>query len=358
MAESPIPAPDTNGIPMDDDEFEKNLKEILEDGPNLNDMSNTVQGGTPQKGLSQSTYSLSTSSSGYQAPPQALSRSQTMPGASKPPPIQTAKFNGDFVPKPTMTQVAHSKLEHIKAWSVNTYKCTKQLLSEKLGKSSRTVDLELEAQIEVLRDTQRKYSNILRLSRSLMVNFTQVVQTQRALGEAFSEQAQRSVELQEEFTYNCETQRALVKNGETLLAAINFFVSTVNTLCNKTIEDTLLTVKHYENARLEFDAYRADVEQYNIVPPRDSATIAKAEETKRKFEDHKVKFDRLRGDVAIKLKFLDENRIKVMHKQLLLFHNAVSAYFSGNQTALESTLKQFNIKLKSANSGEPSWLEQ
>ena len=137
--------------------------------------------------------------------------------ASKPPPIQTAKFNGDFVPKPTMTQVAHSKLEHIKAWSVNTYKCTKQLLSEKLGKSSRTVDLELEAQIEVLRDTQRKYSNILRLSRSLMVNFTQVVQTQRALGEAFSEQAQRSVELQEEFTYNCETQRALVKNGETLL---------------------------------------------------------------------------------------------------------------------------------------------
>ena len=137
--------------------------------------------------------------------------------ASRPPPIQTAKFNGDFVPKPTMTQVAHSKLEHIKAWSVNTYKCTKQLLSEKLGKSSRTVDLELEAQIEVLRDTQRKYANILRLSRALMTNFTQVVQTQRALGEAFSEQAQRSVELQDEFTYNCETQRALVKNGETLL---------------------------------------------------------------------------------------------------------------------------------------------
>ena len=47
-----------------------------------------------------------------------------------------------------------------------------------------------------------------------------------------------------------------------------------------------------------------------------------------------------------------------MHKQLLLFHNAVSAYFSGNQAALEATLKQFNIKLRSPNSGEPSWLEQ
>lgn len=47
-----------------------------------------------------------------------------------------------------------------------------------------------------------------------------------------------------------------------------------------------------------------------------------------------------------------------MHKQLLLFHNAVSAYFSGNQTALEATLKQFNIKVKTPNSAFPSWLEQ
>ena len=34
-----------------------------------------------------------------------------------------------------------------------------------------------------------------------------------------------------------------------LAAAINFFVSTVNTLCNKTMEDTLLTIKNYEAAR-------------------------------------------------------------------------------------------------------------
>ena len=121
-----------------------------------------------------------------------------------------------------MSQTAHNKFDQVKNWSINTYKCTKQLISEKLGKSSRTVDLELEAQIEVLRDTQRKYANILRLSRALTNHFHQVVQTQRALGEAFSEQSQRSAELQDEFTYNCETQRALVKNGETLLSRFWF----------------------------------------------------------------------------------------------------------------------------------------
>jgi hypothetical protein len=47
-----------------------------------------------------------------------------------------------------------------------------------------------------------------------------------------------------------------------------------------------------------------------------------------------------------------------MHKQLLLLHNAVSAYFSGNQVALEATMKQFSIKAKSPNSGTASWIEQ
>ena len=37
---------------------------------------------------------------------------------------------------------------------------------------------DLERQIELLRDTQRKYSNILRLSRALASHFYHVVQTQ------------------------------------------------------------------------------------------------------------------------------------------------------------------------------------
>ena len=54
---------------------------------------------------------------------------------------------------------------------------------------------------------------------------------------------------QEEFGYNADTQKMLAKNGETLLGAINFFIASVNTFVNKTIEDTLMTVKQYESAR-------------------------------------------------------------------------------------------------------------
>ncbi|CAH1776782.1 unnamed protein product [Owenia fusiformis] len=371
MMANQAPVPANNGM-LDDDTFERDLKEMLEDGPALNDMSSPVQGGNV---TAQNKPAMNNPPPIYRAqddsahlptrlPQSDIPRSQSMniPPVSRDIPLsgsQTngAGANGDFNPKQPLTQQAASKIDLLKTWSINTYKCTKQMLSERLGKGSRTVDLELEAQIEVLRDTQKKYANILRLARALTNHFYHVVQTQRGLGEAFTELSQKSPELQDEFTYNAETQKNLTKNGETLLGAMNFFTSTVNTLCNKTMEDTLSTVKQYEQARLEYDAYRTDVEALNL-GPRDSTNIPKIEEANKKFAGCKSKFDRLREDVSVKLKFLEENKVKVMHKQLLLFHNAIAAYFSGNQTALEETLKQFNIKLRGGNMDGPSWIEQ
>ncbi|CAO2582636.1 Arfip2 [Lemmus lemmus] len=161
----------------------------------------------------------------------------------------------------------------------------------------------------------------------------------------------------EEFGYNAETQKLLCKNGETLLGAVNFFVSSINTLVTKTMEDTLMTVKQYEAARLEYDAYRTDLEELSL-GPRDAGTRGRLESAQATFQTHRDKYEKLRGDVAIKLKFLEENKIKVMHKQLLLFHNAVSAYFAGNQKQLEQTLQQFNIKLRPPGAEKPSWLEE
>ena len=129
-----------------------------------------------------------------------------------------------------MSLSAQNKIETIREWSMNTFKTTKQFLSERFGKASRTVDLELEASIESLRDTQRKYSNVLRLARAMTSHFYNVVQTQKQLGESFSELSQKSPELQEEFIYNCETQRTLVKNGEILLGEPYFSVRFIKCL--------------------------------------------------------------------------------------------------------------------------------
>ena len=82
------------------------------------------------------------------------------------------------VPYTSAPTTPSTKLESIKSWTISTYKCSRQTIFEKLGKTSRTVDSELEAQIESLRETQRKYANILRLSRALTSHFQHVIQTQ------------------------------------------------------------------------------------------------------------------------------------------------------------------------------------
>lgn len=139
-------------------------------------------------------------------------------------------------------------------------------------------------------------------------------------------------------------------------------------------------------SRLEFDAYRSDLEELSL-GPRDAVAMARIDAAQQQYQVHKDKYERLRSDVTIKLKFLEENKVsvhgilqsqrtflsrvdflscpvtfvsqvKVMHKQLLLFHNAISAYFAGNQQQLEQTLKQFNIKLRPPGADKPSWLEE
>jgi hypothetical protein len=115
--------------------------------------------------------------------------------------------------------------------------------------------------------------------------------------------------------------------------------------------------------RVEYDAYRTDLEYYGA--SKDSeANQQKLSETQISFNNKKVEFEKLRADVQIKLKFLDDNRVscfikcfltllqtcsmqlKVMAAQLLMFHTSTSAYFSGNQAALEENVEQFTGKVK------------
>ncbi|KAK3521990.1 hypothetical protein QTP70_020601 [Hemibagrus guttatus] len=337
----------------EDDGLEQDLQQVMVSGPNLNETSivsggygGTAEGIIPTSSIKGPAIQLNTDFMGNRRIP-VDGQGSSMHHSN----------SSSVMAEEAARGVAVEKFDMVKKWSLNTYKCTKQMISERFGRGSRTVDMELEAQIEVLRDTKRKYENVLRLARALTNHFYSMVQTQHALGDTFADLSQKSPELRDEFGYNAETQKLLCKNGETLLGAINFFVSSINTLVNKTMEDTLMTIKMYENARLEFDAYRADLEELNI-GPRDAVTMARIDGVQQQYQIHKDKYERLRSDVSIKLKFLEENKVKVMHKQLLLFHNAISAYFAGNQQQLEQTLKQFNIKLKPPGADKPSWLEE
>uniref|UniRef100_A0A8C7AS91 ARF interacting protein 1 n=1 Tax=Neovison vison TaxID=452646 RepID=A0A8C7AS91_NEOVI len=274
---------------------------------------------------------------------------------------RTQTKSGPVILADEIKNPAMEKLELVRKWSLNTYKCTRQIISEKLGRGSRTVDLELEAQIDILRDNKKKYENILRLAQTLSTQLFQMVHTQRQLGDAFADLSLKSLELHEEFGYNADTQKLLAKNGETLLGAINFFIASVNTLVNKTIEDTLMTVKQYESASefvlhhllCSYMPFTSDL--LNLGFP-DLSTLKSfliyQEETCDKSPSISLPLVLMLGLMILR------SQVKVLHNQLVLFHNAIAAYFAGNQKQLEQTLKQFHIKLKTPGVDAPSWLEE
>lgn len=78
----------------------------------------------------------------------------------------------------TPSPSVNNKLQTIRNWTISTYKCSRQSLYERLGKTNKTVDVELDGQIQHLRDTREKYDNILRLARALTSHFYHVVTTQ------------------------------------------------------------------------------------------------------------------------------------------------------------------------------------
>ena len=197
-----------------------------------------------------------------------------------------------------------------KEWTSHQIKITKQFVSEKLGSGVRTVDTSLEARIDSLRDTQRKYSQLIGLASQFKTHFTQVVEIQKALAEQFAFLSVRTTELHNEFSSNSEAQKTLARAGEGLLAAVKHFVSGFQTMCSKTMEDTLHTVKLYESARLNYDAYRAELESLKKQAETNPTAVLRIEPATAEFEKHKARFEQLHHDVDIKLKLLDENKVR------------------------------------------------
>ena len=236
----------------------------------------------------------------------------------------TPTASSSSVAAPTVDQVSRAQKLDLKEWSISAAYKYVQYFSERFGTGTKTVDTDLQEQILMLKETQIKYTELLKLAKQMMQHFQRMTDSQRDLAAAFADlemKSPESAELQDGLNNSVETQRSLIMNGEILLGALSFFISNLTTLVHTTMEDSIVTVKTYESARK-------------------SLPLAK-----HQHDIHKEKFDKLRTTLTIKLGFLEENKVKVMQKQLLLFQNATSAYFSGDKQALENCVKKFHFKI-------------
>ncbi|XP_068443809.1 arfaptin-1-like [Clinocottus analis] len=252
---------------------------------------------------------------------------------------------------------ASENLERVRRWTITAYKCTRQTMSEKLGRGSRTVDLDLEPRLELLKDDRQRYDGVTKLAQTLANQLAQFSVTQRALGDAFAELSLKTPALHVEFGVNADAQKFLSKSGETLTASIIAFTSDMNTLVNKTIEDTMINAKSYEAARVEYDAYRVDLEELNL-GPRDAITLPRLELAQKDFQSQRGRYQKSRDDLSVKVKLLQENKVKVLHNQLVLLHAAVAAHSLSCQSFLEENIRRAAEHLQAPDGDAPSWLEE
>lgn len=279
------------------------------------------------------------------------------PGQSKEPVMPQKVESGPVVVQGNNRTLASEKLERVRKWSITTFKCTRQALSEKLGRGSRTVDLELEPRLELLKDDRQRYDHMTKLAQTMANQLAQFTVTQKTLGDVFTEFSVKTPSLHVEFGVNAEVLKFLSKSGENLTAAINTFTSDMNTLVNKTIEDTMTNVKQYEAARIEYDAYRVDLEELNL-GPRDTSTLPKLEQAQKEFQSQREKYQKIRDDLSIKVKLLEENKVKVLHNQLWQLHGAVAAHSLSCHRFLEQNNQEASEQLRNPSADASSWLEE
>lgn len=67
------------------------------------------------------------------------------------------------------------------------------------------------------------------------------------------------------------------------------------------------------NARIEYDAYRVDLEELNL-KPRDATSLPKLEQAQVEFQGQKEKYQKVRDDLSVKLKLLEENKVRKTRK--------------------------------------------
>ena len=145
-------------------------------------------------------------------------------------PLKNMKIPDNMVP-------TTENLEKLKRWGLKHYRVNRQRVQELMGTATITTEPELEPRVEKLQQQLIKYKelhmvwnfyyfimliqkNIFQLGEELASRFNALTATQKKMGDFFQEMSLKSKDLQDEFTYNAETQKALFKNGTTLNACL------------------------------------------------------------------------------------------------------------------------------------------
>lgn len=63
------------------------------------------------------------------------------------------------------------------------------------------------------------------------------------------------------------------------------------------------------SSRVEYDAYRVDLEELNL-KPRDANMLPKLEQAQKEFQNQRERYQKIRQDLSVKVKLLEQNKVR------------------------------------------------
>lgn len=209
----------------------------------------------------------------------------------------------------------------LKEWSKSTFVYTKQLLSENFGFGTKTVDVDLERQIDMLEESKKACNSLHNHCQNISKSLAALTLAQKEFGMVLSEMSLKGTyDYKQEMACNGEMFKSLHKSNIALEGVINMFCDNMATLSNKTIEDCILSIRQYDAIRMEYDAYRV---QYEESKKHANGNEAKISEAEQKFRTHRDKFNKTRADLCTKMKLVEENKNKVLKRNLMILQEAL-----------------------------------
>ena len=251
------------------------------------------------------------------------------------------------------------RLHDFKSWSVCQFKCTRQYLAEQWGRGSRTLDEELVEKISGVRTMRVYYQQFLTAAIELRKQLVASMETQRSMSALFQDMVPMfglESELGEDAKQNSSLNRQIAQQGEPLRAALTAFIKGLTTVVNVTLDDTLNLWPVYESARMEYDAYRSDVESLtaSLAASGGARTNPRLERLTRELAPRQKRFETVRHNLKVHLQFFEEHHIGVTKRQLVLLQNAVVAYYTSDKELMDKCLKHFHIRAPPSRGTGPS----
>ncbi|CAB3402121.1 unnamed protein product [Caenorhabditis bovis] len=251
-----------------------------------------------------------------------------------------AKCPLEKCPRIDTAQVA-AKVDSLKKWAIGTLKNSRQQVLEHMGKIDKTVDPEFEAQCEALKDIHKRYGLVVAAAKNFSNVLALMSEAEKKLSESFHQLSVKEEPLQKHCTKTSETMQGLSEQATSLDACLRYFISSMETVYTQTITDTLHTIYNTESARIEYDVDRNEINAIQTPTGENQATPKSLPPgATERCQEKRERYEKLKEDVRVKMRLLEENRINVVTTQLEKLQTALAAYYSGNAKLLESSVRE------------------